>query len=54
MVELVTHNFWWPRIMKEVKQYVEGCNVYQCNKNHIEQPAGKLMLNSILEKPWML
>jgi len=25
-VELVTRNFWWPGVTKEVKQYVEGCN----------------------------
>jgi len=36
MVELVTRNFWWPRVTKEVKQYVEGCDAYQCNKNHTE------------------
>jgi len=52
-VELVTQNFWWPGITKEVKQYVEGCNVFQQNKNHTEQLAGKLMPNSIPEKPWM-
>ena len=23
-VELVTRNFWWPGVMKEVKRYVEG------------------------------
>jgi len=23
IVELVTRNFWWPGVMKEVKQYVE-------------------------------
>jgi len=26
MVELVTRNFWWPGVTKEVKRYVEGCN----------------------------
>ena len=36
-----------------MKQYIEGCDTYQQNKNHTEQPAGKLMPNSILEKPWM-
>ena len=36
MVELVTRNFWWPGVIKEVKQYVKGCNVYQCNKNCTE------------------
>ena len=53
MVELVTQNFWWPGVTKEVKQYVEGYNACQRNKNHTEQPAGKLMPNSIPEKQWM-
>jgi len=39
--------------MKEVKQYVGECNSCQRNKNHTEQPAGKLMSNSIPEKPWV-
>jgi len=52
-VELVTQNFWWPGVTKEVKQYVEGCNSCQRNKNHTEQLAGKLMPNLIPEKPWM-
>ena len=51
-VELVTQNFWWPGITKEVKQYVKGYDACQWNKNCTEQPAGKLMLNSIPEKPW--
>jgi len=51
-VELVTRNFWWPGVTKEVKRYVEGCDACQRNKNHTEQPAGKLMPNSIPEKPW--
>ena len=50
-VELVTRNFWQPGIMKEMKRYIEGCDSYQRNKNHTEQPAGKLMSNSIPEKP---
>jgi len=32
---------------------VEGCDSCQRNKNHTEKPAGKLMPNSIPEKPWM-
>jgi len=49
---LVTRNFWWPGITKEVKRYVKGCDACQRNKNRTEQPAGKLMPNSIPEKPW--
>jgi len=51
-VELVTRNFWWPGVTKEVKQYVEGCNACQQNKNCTEQSAGKLIPNFIPEKPW--
>jgi len=35
-----------------VKWYVEECNTCQRNKNHTEQPVGKLMPNLIPEKPW--
>ena len=38
---------------KEVKQYVEGYDSCQRNKNHTEQLAGKLMSNLILEKLWI-
>jgi len=31
---------------------MEGYDTCQRNKNHTEQPAGKLMPNSISEKPW--
>jgi len=36
-----------------VKQYIEGCNACQRNKNHTEQLAGKLMPNLIPERSWM-
>jgi len=52
-MELVTRNFWWLGVTKEVKQYIKGYDAYQQNKNRTEQPAGKLMPNSIPEKPWM-
>ena len=51
-MELVTQNFWWPEVTKEVKKYIEGYDSYQRNKNCTEQPAGKLMPNLIPEKPW--
>jgi len=51
MTELVMRHFWWPRITKEVKKYIEGCDMYQRNKNHIEAPTGKLMLNTVPKKP---
>ena len=50
--EMVTRNFWWPGVTREVKQYVEGYDAYQRNKNCTEQLAGKLMPNSIPDKAW--
>jgi len=52
MVELVTRNFWWPEVMKEMKQYMKGCDTCQQNKNRMEQLVGKLIPSSIPEKPW--
>jgi len=51
-VELVTRNFWWPGVTKEVKRYVEECDSCQQNKNQVAAPAGKLMPNEAPEKPW--
>jgi len=50
--ELVTRNFWWPGVTREVKRYVEGYNACQRNKNQTQPPAGKLMPNLVPEKAW--
>ena len=51
MVKLVTRNYWWLGMTKEVKQYVEGCDQYQRIKNRVEMLAGKLRPNEVSEKP---
>jgi len=53
MAELVTRNFWWPGVTREVKRYVERCNACQQNKNQTQPPAEKLMPNLIPEKAWI-
>jgi len=50
-MELVTRNYWWPGIIKEVGKYVDRCNACQRYKNQSKAPAGKLMPNAIPEKP---
>jgi len=50
MAELVTRNFWWPGVTREVKRYVEGYDACQQNKNWTQPPAEKLMPNLIPEK----
>jgi len=48
--ELVTRNYWWLGVTKEVGRYVDRCNACQRYKNQSKAPAGKLMPNTIPEK----
>jgi len=49
---LVTRNYWWPGVTKEVARYVDGYDACQRYKNQSKVPAGKLMPNTIPEKLW--
>jgi len=51
-VELVTRNYWWPGVTRDVGRYVEGCDLCQRIKNRTEELVGKLKLSEIPEKPW--
>ena len=51
MVELVTRNYWWLGVTRDVERYVEGCDLCQRMKNRMEELAGKLKLSEIPEKP---
>ena len=50
MVELVTRNYWWLGVTRDVGRYVEGCDLYQRIKNRTEKVAGKLKLSKVPEK----
>ena len=50
-VELVTRNYWWLGVTRDVGRYVEGCDVCQRMKNRSEELAEKLKLSKVLEKP---
>ena len=51
-VELVTKNYWWPSVMRDVGKYVEGCDLCQRMKNRTEEPVGKLKLSEVPQKTW--
>ena len=51
-VELVTKNYWWPGMIKEVKPYVEECDQCQRMKNRAEMLTGKLRPDQVPERPW--
>jgi len=52
MVELVTRNYWWPGVTRDVGKYVEGCGLCQRMKNRTEELAGKLKLSEVPQKTW--
>ena len=52
MVELVTRNYWWPGVTRDVGKYVEGCNLCQWMKNRTEELAEKLKLSEVPQKTW--
>ena len=52
MVELVTRNYWWPGVTRDVGRYVEGYDLCQRMKNRMEGVVGKLKLSKVLKKLW--
>jgi len=50
-IELVTRNYWWPGVTRNVGRYVDECDMCQRMKNRIEALVGKLKLSEIPEKP---
>jgi len=52
MTELVTRNYWWLEVMRDVRKYIKGCDMCQRMKNRIEVLAGKLKLSEVPEKSW--
>ena len=51
-VELVTRNYWWPGVKRDIGKYMEGCDLCQRMKNRMEEPAGKLKLSEVPHKTW--
>ena len=49
---MVTRNYWWPGVTRDVGRYVEGCDLCQRIKNRTEEVAGKLKLSEVPEKLW--
>jgi len=48
--ELVTRNYWWLGVTRDIEKYVERCNMCQRIKNRIELPAEKLKLSEVPRK----
>ena len=49
-MELVTRNYWWPGVMRNIGRYMERCDLCQRMKNRTEEIVEKLKLREVLEK----
>ena len=38
--------------MRDIRRYIEECDICQRMKNRTEEVVGKLKLSKVLEKPW--
>ena len=52
-VELITRNYWWPGVKRDVGKYIKRCDLCQRMKNRTEEVAEKLKLSEVPEKPWI-
>ncbi len=50
--ELVLREYWWPKMEKDVKAYVKGCETCQWMKSSTQAKAVLLHPNVIPEGPW--
>ena len=52
MMELVTRNYWWLGVTRDVGKYIEKCDMCQRMKNRMEVTTRKLKLSEVPKKPW--
>ena len=51
-IELVTCNYWWPGVSRDIKAYIKGCKKCQATKIHRTKPTGPLNPHDIPSEPW--
>src|SRR6185369_5885441 len=50
--ESISRNFYWPKMIKDVKKYIGSCDTCQRNKGTNQQPAGLLQPLAIPNQRW--
>uniref|UniRef100_A0A803TGS2 Gypsy retrotransposon integrase-like protein 1 n=1 Tax=Anolis carolinensis TaxID=28377 RepID=A0A803TGS2_ANOCA len=51
-MHLILRDFWWPKIRKDVENYVNTCPVCQCSKTRREKPSVLLHPLPTPSRPW--
>lgn len=50
--ELITRDYWWPKMMEQIHKYVDGCRKCQQTKIFPQKPQGELNPNAIPTHPF--
>ena len=50
--ELITRDYWWPRIQGQIRHYIDGCKPCQRTKVHRDKPHNPLHPHAIPTTPW--
>ena len=53
-LELMTRNYWWLGMKKDIQKYIASCNTCQTVKPGQQAKAAPLHLNKIPEGPWQI
>ena len=51
-VELITRDYWWPKLWEFVRRYIKGCDTCARSKSSRHKPYGLLMPLEVPKKPW--
>ena len=52
--ELITRNYWWPRLQTDIRSYIDGCQTCQRTKIRRKAPPAPLSPNAIPTRPWQI
>ena len=53
MIELVTNNYQWLKVIKDIRRYVNGYVLYQRIRNYMKALIVNIIANKMLEKLWI-
>ena len=51
-LELISRDFWWPQMWKDVKEFVRSCDICSRSKTPRHRPYGLLQPLPIPRRPW--
>ena len=53
MIKLVTNNYQWLGVIKDIRRYVNGYVLYQRTRNYMKALIVNIIANKMLEKLWI-